>query len=156
LYRIAEAASSATDLPSFYRTIHAIVGELMDAENFYIALYDEARDRMNYPYYVDAFDVDVPDPNAWETFGEGQARGITAYALRQNRPVIIGWTEYSRLLAEGEIEALGVTNPDATWLGAPLRVDGHLLGLIVVQSYVAEQTYLESDLDLLAFVGQHV
>ena len=45
LYRIAEAASAAEDLPAFYRTIHEIVGELMYAENFYIALYDDERGR---------------------------------------------------------------------------------------------------------------
>ena len=53
LYRIAEAASAATDLQAFYRTIHEIVGELMFARNFYIALHDAERGRMNYPYYVD-------------------------------------------------------------------------------------------------------
>ena len=40
LFRIAEAASAVTDLDDFYAEMHAIVGELMDAENCYIALYD--------------------------------------------------------------------------------------------------------------------
>ncbi len=40
LYRIAERTSSAADLQHFYASIHAIVGELMYARNFYIALYD--------------------------------------------------------------------------------------------------------------------
>jgi hypothetical protein len=69
LYRIAEAASAATDLQAFYRTIHEIVGELMFARNLYIALHDPDRGRMNYPFYVDEYDLDVPDPNAWEPFG---------------------------------------------------------------------------------------
>jgi len=43
LYRIAEAASAASDLQAFYREVHATVGTLMYAENFYIALYDEQR-----------------------------------------------------------------------------------------------------------------
>jgi hypothetical protein len=41
LYRIAETASAAQDMHEFYATIHRIVGELMYADNFYIALYDE-------------------------------------------------------------------------------------------------------------------
>src|SRR5438045_4620817 len=69
LYRIADAASAATDMQAFYRTIHAIVGGLVYAENLYIALYDAERQRMNYPYFVDTFDEDIPDPNAWEPFG---------------------------------------------------------------------------------------
>ena len=43
LYRIAEAASAASDLQAFYREVHATVGTLMSAENFYIALYDDQR-----------------------------------------------------------------------------------------------------------------
>ena len=49
LYRIADAASAQSDMQAFYRTIHGIVGELMYAENFYIVLYDEERQRMNWP-----------------------------------------------------------------------------------------------------------
>ncbi len=156
LYRIAEAASAADDMPAFYRTIHQIVGELMYAENLYIALYDDERGRMNYPYYVDAFDVDVPDPNAWEPFGVGQARGVTAYALRRGEPILVNGAEYRRLRDSGQIEILGVTSEESTWLGAPLRAEGRLLGLLVVQSYTTEHTYSQADLDLLAFVGQHV
>ncbi|HEY4228209.1 MAG TPA: GAF domain-containing protein, partial [Candidatus Limnocylindrales bacterium] len=156
LYRIAEAASAGDDMPAFYRTIHEIVGELMYAENLYIALYDDERERMNYPYYVDAYDADVPDPQAWEPFGEGQATGVTAYALRRGEPILIDGIEYERLRAAGEVEVLGVVNDESTWLGVPLRAEGRLMGLLVVQAYSHEHTYSKADLDLLAFVGQHV
>ena len=44
LFRIAEAASAASDLQAFYREVHATVGTLMSAENFYIALYEAIRE----------------------------------------------------------------------------------------------------------------
>ncbi len=156
LYRIAEAAGSAHDLAEFYRTIHGIVGELMYAENFYIALYDAERERMNYPYFVDVTDPDIPDPNAWEPFGVGQARGVTAYALRLGEPLIMDPAMYQRLIEAGEIEKLGVTTQDSSWLGVPLRAEGRTLGMLVVQSYSPEHQYTEADRDLLASVGQHV
>ena len=49
LYRIAETASTAEDMQDFYARIHAIVGGLMYANNFYIALYDEGRRTINWP-----------------------------------------------------------------------------------------------------------
>ena len=110
LLRIAEAASAARDLDAFYATIHGIVGELMAAENFYIALVDTERGRMNYPYYVDDVDDDRPDPAVWYPFGEGQARGITAYALRRKRappdrvPVLPGADRPRRGRAAGRRE----------------------------------------------------
>ncbi len=156
LYRIAEAASAATDLPSFYRTVHEIVGGLMYAQNFYIALHDAERGRMNYPYFVDEFDKDIPDPNAWEPFGEGQARGVTAYALRLGRPLRIDGATYRALIESHEIELLGVVTDEAVWLGVPLPAEGHSQGVLVIQSYSADHRYSERDLDLLTFVGQHV
>ncbi len=156
LYRIAETASVAKDLPSFYAAIHEIVGSIMYAENFYIALYDAERGRLNYPYFVDLFDQDWPDPAAWEPFGEGQARGITAYALRTDQPLLVDNALYQELLAAGEIEAVGVVKEESTWVGVPLRADDLTLGLLVVQSYTAEHRYTEDDRDLLVFVGQHV
>ena len=52
LYRIAQAASTVTDMQAFYAAMHGIVGELMDASNFYIALYDDEREMINFPYFV--------------------------------------------------------------------------------------------------------
>ena len=62
LYRIAQAASSVTDMQEFYAAMHGIVGELMDASNFYIALYDDERQMINFPYFVDEVDTRYPGP----------------------------------------------------------------------------------------------
>jgi GAF domain-containing protein/CheY-like chemotaxis protein len=143
-------------MPSFYRAIHASVGELMYAENFYIALYDADRQTINYPYYVDSVDTDLPDPAVWEPFGVGQAVGATAYALRLGRPVILPPDEQQRLMASGEVQALGMMTSENTWMAAPLRTEGRVIGLLVVQTYTSAHAYSEADLDVLAFVAQHV
>src|SRR5207247_1377098 len=114
LYRIAETASAAQDMQEFYAEIHRIVGELMYADNFYIVLYDEERQLMNWPFYVDEGDLDVPAPNVWETIGTGEARGITAYVLRTGRPSLLFTTDIEEMVRRGEFEMLGVTSVD--WL----------------------------------------
>ena len=155
LYRIAEAASSLEDLPTFYAAMHHIVAGLMYAENAYIALYDEVRPAINFPYYVDAVDTDIPDPNTWEPFGVGNARGSTAYVLRTGRPALLDYETHRALEEQGELELVGVRG-DGDWLGAPLVAEGRILGVIAVQSYSNEHLHTEADLDLLAFVGQHM
>ncbi len=156
LYRIAELASAAQDMQEFYRAIHEVVGELMDAQNFYIALYDEERQRINFPYYVDSLDLDVPDPNQWDEFGSGHARGTTAYVLRTGTPHLLDHERWAKLVEQGEIEPLGVTVEDSSWLGVPLKAEGRTVGALVVQSYTKDVRYTEPDQELLAFVGQHV
>src|SRR5207249_7654941 len=59
-YRISEAAHAARTLQELFGAIHRIVGELMPAKNFYIALYDAANDHLTFPYHVDEYDSDFP------------------------------------------------------------------------------------------------
>jgi len=155
LYRIAEAASSGEDVQAFYREVHQTVATLMFAENFYITLYDDARKALNYPYYVDTVDDDIPDPQAWFPFGVGHARGVTAYMLRTGRPEIITSARHRALVAAGEVDTLGVVG-DGVWMGAPLIASGRTVGVVVCQTYEAHQVYSAADLELLAFVGQHI
>ncbi len=75
-------ASAASDLPEFYRGMHRIVAELTYGDNFFICLYDEDRGLLNFAYYADEVDLDIPDPDVWEPIGTGQARGSTAYVMR--------------------------------------------------------------------------
>ncbi|HET9083886.1 MAG TPA: GAF domain-containing protein [Candidatus Limnocylindrales bacterium] len=154
LYRIASAASAAQDLDAFYAEMHAIVGELMYAENLFIALYDAERQRINFPYYIDSVDTDLPDPRAWEPYGVGEARGVTAYALRHDEPMLVDSDRLDELVSSGEFELLGA--PAVSGLLTPLRAEGRTLGLLVVQSYTPEHVYDQDDLELLTFVGQHI
>jgi GAF domain-containing protein/CheY-like chemotaxis protein len=154
LYRIAETASAAQDMAAFYATIHEIVGELMYADNFYIALYDEEREQINFPYFRDEVDTDVPDPNAWDAFGVGEARGSTAYVLRHGRPEHWTGADIHALAKKGELELLGEATVE--WLGVPLHAEGRTVGVISVQTYREDRRYAREDLDLLVFVAQHV
>ena len=154
LYRIADAASAATDLETFYRSVHEIVGELMYADNFYIALYDDERRTINFPFMVDEVETDIPDPHAWEPFGVGDAAGVTAWMLRTGRPELMTRQRMLDLVDQGQLQAIGVLAVE--WLGVPLKVDGLTIGVVAVQTYREDRRYTPDDLDLLTFVGQHI
>jgi PAS domain S-box-containing protein len=156
LYRIAELASAAQDMQAFYRATNEVVGELMFARNFLIALFDEERQLINWPYVEDEADDFVADPSRWLPFESKDARGTTGYVLRTGKPQLLTSERYAELVAAGEIEELGVTTEESTWLGVPLLAEGRTVGVLAVQSYTSEHRYTEQDRDLLAFVGQHV
>ena len=61
LYRIGERSNSAVDLQQFFASIHNIVGELMYARNFYVALFDSDSGMLSFPYFVDEEDR-APSP----------------------------------------------------------------------------------------------
>ncbi|MEN3273401.1 MAG: hypothetical protein V7636_2162, partial [Actinomycetota bacterium] len=156
LFRIAELASSAQDMQEFYREVHAIVGELMVANNFFVALYDDERQLISWPYYVDEVDVDVPDPDQWDAFGEGDATGTTAYVLRTGEPQLVTHVRLLELIERGEVQLKGISTEESIWLGVPLVADGRTVGVVAVQSYTRDVQYSEGDKELLAFVGQHI
>jgi transcriptional regulator with GAF, ATPase, and Fis domain len=154
LYRIAETASAAEDMPSFYAAIHDIVGELMYADNLFIALYDDKRQAINYPYFRDEVEPDIPDPNVWYPFGVVNARGVTAYVLRHGKPEFWDRERIAKELAAGEVADVGAISVEG--LVAPLVTDGRTVGVICVQSYREDRRYRPDDIELLSFVGQHV
>src|SRR5512132_4528085 len=152
LYRIAELASAAQDMQEFYRAVHAVVGELMYANNLFIALYDEDRQLISWPYFVDEVDLDAPDPNQWYAFGEGDATGTTAYVLRTGEPQLLGYERHKELIEQGEIELVGLLTEHTSWLGVPLKDEGRTVGVLAAQSYTKDIQYTPQDKDILAFV----
>ncbi|HVG25371.1 MAG TPA: EAL domain-containing protein [Thermoanaerobaculia bacterium] len=144
LFRIAQLSREAEDLQSLYRAVHAVVGELMNARNFYIATLRGDRD-LDFPYFIDELD---PTPPA--TAG----RGLTAYVIRTGTPLLATAASFDRLVAGGEVEAIGAASVD--WLGAPLQTGDTTWGALVTQSYDESSRYTEKDLEVLVFVAQHV
>ena len=53
LYRISELSYFTENMDDFFREAHAIIGELIYAKNFFIALYDKSHATLSIPYIVD-------------------------------------------------------------------------------------------------------
>ncbi len=126
----------------------------MYAENLYIALYDDERQAMNWPFVVDVADDDFPDPSVWEPIGTGDTLGLTALLLRRGTPMLIITAQWRDMVDRGEVDVVG--SPSVSWLGAPLRDDDRTVGAIVVQSYREDVVHSEEDKELLTFVANHI
>ncbi|HWC65360.1 MAG TPA: EAL domain-containing protein [Thermoanaerobaculia bacterium] len=145
LYRIAETASSVDDLPQFYAAIHRIVGELMDARHFYVALRDPAADRLSFPYFADDQDARPP---------EAASGGLTDYVIRTGEPLLASPETFEELVERGLVSSRG--SPSIDWLGVPLRTEDEVFGALVVQSYSPDRRFREKDREILVFVSRHI
>ena len=56
LLEISQAASVANSPDELYKLIHEYVGKIIPVKNFYIALHDQQKDVIKFPYYVDEID----------------------------------------------------------------------------------------------------
>lgn len=146
LLEISETAYTASDMPTLYKKIHDVVGTLMIAKNFYIALYDEKTEMISFPYMIDEYDP----PYEPKKFG----KGLTEYVLRKGESTLINAQIDLDLRRTGEVELIGT--PTSIWLGVPLKVGGKAIGVIVVQDYENEKAYGEEEMQVLNFVSEQI
>jgi diguanylate cyclase (GGDEF)-like protein len=151
LYAIADLAGSSADMPDMLRGLHQIVSGLMYAENFYVALYDEAADSLRFAYFADTVDQDQYPADETVPMSRIE-RGLTWYLVKDARPMM-GSTEELRARMSGPLELHGADSSD--WLGVPMMRDGRVRGALVVQSYLEGTRYTQADMNLLAFVAEH-
>ncbi len=146
IYEISEAAQRAGGLDDLYVEVHRIVGRLMDARNFYIALYDPAENLVDLPYFVDEEDLTPPPA--------GARRGLTEYVIRTGQPLLATPEVFDELCRCGEVESIGA--PSIDWLGVPLVVGNQTIGALVVQTYREGVRYGERERNILTFVSRQV
>ncbi|MBI1937598.1 MAG: PAS domain S-box protein [Ignavibacteriales bacterium] len=146
VYEISEAVNTSEDIDKLYKKIHEIIGGLMPAKNFYIALYDDKTDMLSFPYFVDEYDPPQPPKKL--------GKGLTEYILRVGEPTLIGAKKDHELRERGEVELIGA--PQAIWLGIPLKLAGKTIGVMVVQDYENEKAFGEDEKLLLTFVSEQI
>ena len=145
LYQIAALTNVEDTSEHFYHHVHAIVGELINAENFYIALASDDGTAVSFPYAKDRHERN------WEA--RSHRRGLTEYILRTGKPQLVDGARALALLEAGEIEPEMMVEPTRMWLGAPLLSAEGSIGVVAVQSYDADVGFDERDAELLTFVS---
>jgi len=146
LYQISQAAISTAKLDDLYYSIHRSLAGLMPVENIYIALYDEVNDLFHFPYFVDQQD-EQPSP-------EKPGKGMTGYVLRTGKALLARSEQFDAISNEGGFALLGTLSVD--WLGVPLKVENHSIGVLVIQSYDESIRYHEDDRSIMEFVSTQI
>ena len=148
LFHIAQLATADLDESDFYARLHEVVGELLNAENFFIALLSDDRRILSFPYYVDA--------GVRRVVSREVGQGLSEYVLRTGVPLLGGRERINELARAGEIDAARIGRPAECWLGVPLRVEDEVIGLVVVQSYSVDVGYGPADQELLGFAAMQI
>jgi diguanylate cyclase (GGDEF)-like protein/PAS domain S-box-containing protein len=146
IYRIAQATITSEGIEALYRSIHSILGELIPVENFFIALYDPVAASISFPYFVDQHDSQPAAPT--------KLQGPTGYIIRTGHSLLANRAIFDRLVLQGEFQPVGTEGVD--WMGAPLKLEGGVIGVMAVKSYRPEIRFNQQDLNLLEFVSTQV
>jgi len=145
LYNISNALNIVDNLHELFIKIREYLGDVIDATNFYVALYDEKTDSISLPYNVD-------EKDDYETFPAGKT--ITKYVIETGKPLFATKDVVRKLIKKGLIETIG--SPSEIWLGVPLKIESQIIGVIALQSYDDPNLYSEKDIEILTFISEEI
>ncbi|SNR60341.1 PAS domain S-box-containing protein [Hymenobacter mucosus] len=148
-YSIANLAISSKDLHSLYGAIHRELSKIIETNNFYIALCDEARTQLQFAYYVDQ-NSQSDQPMMARPFSSG----VSEYIIRTGRPQFLLRQELQDLISSGTITAYGLM-PEVM-LCSPLSIGERIIGVIAVQDYQKADAYAAADIEILHFISNQV
>ncbi|NUN68700.1 MAG: PAS domain S-box protein [Bacteroidetes bacterium] len=146
LYRITDVTRASKDIMELFRSVHSIIGELMYAKNFYIALYDPVTNTITFPYFVDEVDT-PPAPRKF-------SHGSTEYIIDTGRILHAPAPVFDSMFHKGDLDLIGA--PAVDWLGVPLSSGGKTFGVLVIQSYDPKIVFTDREQEILIFVSQHI
>jgi len=146
VYEIAQAAGGTRGIHELCSSIHRIVAGIMDAENFYVALYDRKESLLSFPYFADEFDPPAAPKKL--------RKGLTEYVLRTGSSLLCTEAKFQMLIEQGEAELIG--KPSAVWLGVPLVVEGQVIGVMAVQHYSDPAAYGAAEQEILEYVSSQI
>jgi PAS domain S-box-containing protein len=140
---VAQAMSSTLELDELLKVVFEQVTRLVDADNFYIALYDENRDEISFPFVVDP-----EQREEWHPRGKGE--GLTGAVVDSGNPLLLS---SGAMGLDDQPEHAEVASVCRSWLGVPMIAEDKVLGVIAVQDYEREDVYNEEHQHLLSTVA---
>ncbi|MEA1940322.1 MAG: diguanylate cyclase [Candidatus Caldatribacteriota bacterium] len=153
LYNISRAANSDISLKQLYPVIRKELHTIIDTSNFYIALFDEDKGRLYFRYYVD----EVGERN--ESFlvsKNTKSDNIFHYIFKTGHSLLLNYNKYKKMIREGYFNSHDVITNKQIWLGVPLKIEGKIIGSMVLQSYTDPNLYSKKDIKLMEFVSQQI
>ncbi len=152
LYAISEQAHQVLSEEDLYRSLHNIVGRLLNARNFFIAL-RQKRDGEHYikfAYYCDEFDSYLQGMEF--KIDPADKLNMSGFIVQSGKPVLLGPKDFDEFCEVNNIQPLGTKAHSL--VGAPFYLE-HLAGVVLVQDYHTE-VYTDKDKDLLVYVARHI
>lgn len=151
LYEISALFTDGADQTTRYARLHQIIGRLIPARNFFVAIREPDDDHFRMDYFVDE-----TEPVSRQGQRVAMGDGLTSLLFRSGEPLLLDQEHVEELVRTGQIGRRIGTQTFVHWLGVPLILQGRTIGAIVTQSYDPRVTYSGQDLELVKFVGEHV
>ncbi|RPI74520.1 MAG: GAF domain-containing protein, partial [Desulfobacteraceae bacterium] len=153
LFAISNAVNTTDNLNELYRSIHQSLNKVIDAANFYIALYYKESDSISFAYFVDQKDTQS-EIDHFFVKDAGKSSSITAELIKNGRPMF--YRKQDILARAEKLNLPPIGTAAELWLGVPLKIKNQVIGAMVVQNYEDPDRYDRTDADILISISDQV
>jgi PAS domain S-box-containing protein len=145
--RIATAVGKSLEIDVLMETLYQEVTPLFRSDAFFVALYEEDSNELEFRLQVDEGRREPPDRQRLGT-------GLTSWVIENRKPLLI--TDFKRM-PEGipKPELYGTMKMPASWLGVPMLVGNEAIGVICIQTYQS-RPYGREEQQLLTTIAEQV
>ncbi|MDP3046117.1 MAG: GAF domain-containing protein [Chloroflexota bacterium] len=147
LSRVAAAVSTTVDLDELLHVLYQETAAVMEADAFFVALYDPDAGELEYRLKIDQGKQEPP--SRWPV-----GYGLTSVVVESKRPLLLRNLPQERT-GLPPCGLWGTMNLPGSVLAVPMLVGDELVGVISVQSYRTE-AYDQTDLALLTTIAAQV
>lgn len=144
LNEMSRALSAQQNVDGVVEIVYEYTARLMDASNFYVALYNPALDEIEF-----VMDI-TKGQTRWHSGKRRFGNGLTEYLLRSRQPLLMP-NNIRQYLEKLGITAIG--GEAQSWLGVPMIIGDQAIGVIGLQSYTTPDVYNEQHLRLLTAIS---
>jgi GAF domain-containing protein len=150
LNQMARELSAEMNIARLSETAYEYISKLIDTTNFFISLYNEKKERLDFP-------LTINDGQRFENPSRSLGKGLTDYVIQSKEILFIPENVPAHIKKIGlEFIPLGNSKPAQCWLGVPLMLGNRVTGAIVVQSVEKPRLYGENDKELLSAIASQV
>ncbi|MBU4207964.1 MAG: GAF domain-containing protein, partial [Actinobacteria bacterium] len=147
LNHIARALATTLKLDELLEIVHREIMAVMEADTFFIALYDREANELDFRIRIDE---GVREPLERRPM----APGLTAAVVTSKQPLLI--RDFEREKDHLPLAKLwGTMQAPQSWLGVPMLLGQNVVGVISVQAYPAN-VFGESEQELLSTIADAV
>jgi len=146
ILNISQATVRENKLEDLFHWIQHELNTLMPAENMYIALVNNEKNQIFFPFFVDQYDS-PPPPKSIGT-------GLTDHVLMSGKSILISDFSNDDIFQQFGILPDGTSSVD--WLGCPLKYNQETIGVIAVQTYDVNTRYNRRQVEFLELISNQI
>ncbi len=144
-FNIAREMIQTSNLTHFLGMVREQLGWLINTNNFFVALYDDATHVLKKIVFEDEKD----NFTEW-----GTADTLSGYVVKHKKTLLLNQAQITEFAAVNKMNLIGT--PAACWLGTPILSDSKAIGVMVTLSYTDPYAYDRTSAEFFEMVAQQI